>query len=106
MPYSYVSSRPTGKDNFAADRASAEAILKVFPMARVAARQNRRFLTRAVGLLAGAGVRQFLDVGTGIPTTPNTHEVAQEMDPGSRVVYVDNDPVVLAHARALLTSAP
>jgi pimeloyl-ACP methyl ester carboxylesterase len=95
-----------GKDNFEADRNSAEAILKVFPTARMAAQQNRRFLTRAVGFLAEAGVRQFLDVGTGIPTKPNTHEVAQEIDPRSRVVYVDNDPIVLAHARALLTSEP
>ena len=95
-----------GKDNFEADRTSAEAILKVFPTARVAARQNRQFLKRAVGFLAETGVRQFLDVGTGIPTTPNTHEVAQQVDPGSRVVYVDNDPIVLVHARALLTSSP
>jgi hypothetical protein len=95
-----------GKDNFAADRAAAEEGFKVNPNGRTAARENRAFLQRAVRYLAGeAGIRQFLDIGTGIPTSPNVHEVAQAVAPDSRVVYVDNDPVVLAHARALLTSS-
>jgi hypothetical protein len=96
-----------GKDNFAADRESGEAVLKVFPGARVWARENRSFLRRAVTYLAReAGIRQFLDIGTGIPTANNTHEVAQSLAPAARVVYVDNDPIVLVHARALLTSTP
>ncbi len=96
-----------GKDNFAADRESAQRMLSVAPSARTGARENRAFLRRAVDYLAGeAGIRQFLDVGTGIPTSPNVHEVAQRVQPGTRVVYVDNDPIVLAHARALLTSTP
>ena len=96
-----------GKDNFAADRESGEAVLKVFPGARVWARENRAFLRRAVTFLAReAGIRQFLDIGTGIPTANNTHEVAQSVAPRTRVVYVDNDPIVLVHARALLTSTP
>ena len=95
-----------GKDNFPADRESAEAIAAVFPTVRLAAVENRHFLQRAVRYLAGeAGIRQFLDIGTGIPTADNTHEVAQGIAPESRVVYVDNDPIVLAHARALLTSS-
>src|SRR5215469_11275636 len=94
-----------GKDNYAADRAAAEAALKVWPDMAFTARANRAFLGRAVRFLAGeAGIRQFLDIGTGIPTAGNTHEVAQAIAPESRVVYVDYDPVVLAHARALLTS--
>jgi hypothetical protein len=94
-----------GKDNYAADRAAAEAILKVNPEMAFTARANRAFLGRAVRYLAAeAGIRQFLDIGTGIPTAGNTHEVAQAVAPESRVVYVDYDPVVLAHARALLTS--
>jgi len=96
-----------GKDNFAADRESGDAVLKVFPGARVWARENRSFLRRVVTFLAReAGIRQFLDIGTGIPTANNTHEVAQSLAPESRVVYVDNDPIVLVHARALLTSTP
>lgn len=96
-----------GKDNFAADRASADAIAAAWPSAPVAARENRRFLGRAVRFLAGeAGIRQFLDIGTGLPTAGNTHEVAQAIAPTARVVYVDNDPMVMVHARALLTSAP
>ena len=96
-----------GKDNFEADREAAEAILKVAPEVRTMARENRRFLGRAVRYLAGgAGVRQFLDIGTGIPAAGNTHEVAQRAAPESRVVYVDNDPSVLVHARALLDSGP
>jgi len=96
-----------GKDNFAADREAAQAALAAYPgMARLA-RENRAFLRRVVRYLAGeAGVRQFLDIGTGIPTAGNTHEVAQEVAPECRVVYVDYDPVVLTHARALLTSTP
>lgn len=94
-----------GKDNYAADRAAVEATLKVYPDAAFTARANRAFLGRVIRYLAGeAGVRQFLDIGTGIPTAGNTHEVAQAIAPESRVVYVDYDPVVLAHARALLTS--
>ncbi len=94
-----------GKDNFEADRQAAQAALAAYPgMARLA-RENRAFLRRVVRYLAGeAGVRQFLDIGTGIPTGGNTHEVAQEVAPECRVVYVDYDPVVLTHARALLTS--
>ena len=96
-----------GKGNFAADRALAEKMLAQTPGLRIAARENRAFLGRAVEYLAGeAGVRQFLDIGTGLPTANNVHEVAQRIAPDSRVVYADNDPMVLAHARALLTSAP
>ncbi|MEH1166813.1 SAM-dependent methyltransferase [Micromonospora sp. CPCC 205539] len=96
-----------GKDNFQADRESGDAMAAAFPTIRTAALENRRFLQRAVGYLAReAGIRQFLDIGTGIPTADNTHEVAQAVAPESRVVYVDNDPIVLAHARALLTSSP
>ncbi|MEV1317331.1 SAM-dependent methyltransferase [Micromonospora arborensis] len=95
-----------GKDNFQADRESGDAITAAFPTVRTAALENRRFLQRTVGYLAReAGVRQFLDIGTGIPTANNTHEVAQAIEPESRVVYVDNDPIVLAHARALLSSS-
>jgi SAM-dependent methyltransferase len=93
-----------GKDNFAVDRELAEKFVQADPMARAGVRSNRAFLGRAVRFLAAAGIRQFLDVGTGIPTANNTHEVAQSVDPDCRVVYVDNDPMVLAHARALLTS--
>jgi len=81
-----------GKDNFEADRANAEMLTKIFPAARVAAVENRRFLRRAVTTLArDAGVRQFLDIGAGLPTSPNVHEIAQDVAPESRVVYVDND---------------
>jgi hypothetical protein len=94
-----------GKDNYAADRAAAEATLKVNPDLAPSAHANRAFLGRVIRYLAGeAGIRQFLDIGTGIPTAGNTHQVAQEIAPDSRVVYVDYDPIVLAHARALLTS--
>jgi hypothetical protein len=96
-----------GKDNFAADRDSADQVAAAFPTVRTAALENRRFLRRAVTHLAReAGIRQFLDIGTGIPTSPNLHEVAQGIAPDSHIVYVDNDPIVLAHARALLTSSP
>ena len=96
-----------GKDNFAADRESGDAVAAVFPTIRTAARENRAFLRRAVTFLGEeAGIRQFLDIGTGLPTADNTHEVAQAIAPESRIVYVDNDPLVLVHARALLTSSP
>lgn len=92
-----------GKDNFAADREAAEKIIKILPNVRAIARENREFLVRAVTYLAQQGVRQFLDIGAGLPTQRNVHQVAQEVTPGARVVYVDNDPIVLVHARALLT---
>ncbi|MFF0469589.1 SAM-dependent methyltransferase [Micromonospora zamorensis] len=96
-----------GKDNFRADRESGDTMAAAFPTIRTAALENRRFLQRAVGFLTReAGIRQFLDIGTGIPTADNTHEVAQAIAPESRVVYVDSDPIVLAHARALLSSSP
>jgi len=96
-----------GKDNFAADRAAGEQAIKAFPNIPLSARANRAFLARAVRFLAGeVGIRQFLDIGTGIPSANNTHEVAQLVAPQARIVYVDNDPVVLTHARALLTSNP
>jgi hypothetical protein len=94
-----------GKDNYAADRAASDAWLKIDPESAFGARANRAFLGRVVRYLAAeAGIRQFLDIGTGIPTVGNTHQVAQAVAPESRVVYVDYDPVVLAHARALLVS--
>ena len=96
-----------GKDNFAADRESGDLLAKSYPAARVAARANRAFLGRAVRYLAAdAGIRQFLDIGTGLPTADNTHQVAQRVAPDARIVYVDNDPMVMVHARALLTSTP
>ncbi|WP_243716118.1 SAM-dependent methyltransferase [Actinomadura darangshiensis] len=91
-----------GKDNFSADRDAAAKALEIFPDIAVAAQANRRFLGRAVRFAAGLGIRQYLDIGTGIPAADNTHEVAQAVAPDSRVVYVDNDPIVLTHARALL----
>jgi len=96
-----------GKDHYAADRAAGDHVLQVAPFVRDVAKADRAFLASAVRhLVADRGIRQFLDIGTGLPTADNTHEVAQRATPESRVVYVDNDPVVLAHARALLTSAP
>src|SRR4051812_1006472 len=95
-----------GKDNFAADRASGDAIEAAMPTIRLMALENRMFLGRAVRHLAEQGIAQFLDIGTGIPAPGNTHEVAQSVIPAARTVYVDNDPIVLTHARALLTSAP
>jgi trans-aconitate methyltransferase len=96
-----------GKDNYAADRKAGDAALQANPDIYHSVRANRAFLARAVRYLAGqAGIRQFLDIGTGIPAADNTHEVAQATAPECRVVYVDNDPVVLAHARALLSSTP
>ncbi|MBF9071832.1 SAM-dependent methyltransferase [Streptacidiphilus sp. NEAU-YB345] len=94
-----------GKDNFPADREVAERVAAAWPGVRTSARENRDFLHRAVRGLVERGVRQFLDVGTGLPLAPNTHEIAQSVDPEARVVYLDNDPMVLAHARALLTGA-
>lgn len=94
-----------GKDNYAVDRAAGDAYLKAFPQIIEVARHGRYFLARAVRYLAGeAGIRQFIDIGTGLPTVDNTHEVAQRVSPDSKIVYCDNDPLVLAHARALLTS--
>jgi hypothetical protein len=96
-----------GKDNFPADAEAAEQAIQAMPTIVESARANRAFLRRAVHFLAAeAGVRQFLDIGTGIPTSPNVHEIAQAVEPTSRIVYVDNDPIVLVHARALLTSTP
>jgi S-adenosyl methyltransferase len=96
-----------GKDNFAADRVAGDEALQAYPDLVSSVRANRAFLARGVRYLAAeAGIRQFLDIGTGIPTASNTHEVAQSVAPQSRVVYVDNDPIVLAHARALLVSGP
>jgi hypothetical protein len=96
-----------GKDNFEADRIAGEATIAAYPAIRASARANRAFLVRSVRYLAAeAGLRQFLDIGTGLPTANNTHEVAQSVAPESRIVYVDNDPLVLSHARALLTSSP
>jgi S-adenosyl methyltransferase len=96
-----------GKDNFAADREAGDEALQAYPDLVSSVRANRAFLARGVRYLAAeAGIRQFLDIGTGIPSANNTHEVAQRTAPGSRVVYVDNDPIVLAHARALLVAGP
>jgi hypothetical protein len=93
-----------GKDNYPADREAAENVLAVLPEARAMARANRAFLGRAVRYLAGAGIRQFLDIGTGIPGPGSTSETAHTVAPDARIVYVDNDPIVLTHTRALLAS--
>jgi trans-aconitate methyltransferase len=95
-----------GKDNFAADRELGERTLQAYPNLVYSVRANRAFLARTVRFFAEEGIRQFLDIGTGIPTADNTHEVAQRVAPESRIVYVDNDPVVLSHAQALLKSTP
>jgi len=95
-----------GKDHFEADRALAERFGQVVPKMPLIARLTRQFIADTVTKLAADGIRQFLDIGTGLPTADNTHEVAQRLAPDSRIVYVDNDPVVLAHARALLNSSP
>jgi hypothetical protein len=96
-----------GKDNFAADRTAGEQVLQVMPEMALVARGGREFLARAVHYLAAeAGIRQFLDIGTGLPTADNTHDVAQRAAPDARIVYADYDPVVLTHAKALLTSTP
>ena len=95
-----------GKDNFAADREAAELALQAYPQLAEAVQSNRAFLARAVRYLTLQGIRQFLDIGTGIPAASNTHQVAQREAADSRIVYVDNDPIVLLHARALLKSTP
>jgi hypothetical protein len=96
-----------GKDNYAADREAGDRVAATLPSIVAQARADRAFLGRAIRYLAGEeGIRQFLDIGTGLPTADNTHEVAQRVAPESRIVYVDNDPLVLVHARALLTSTP
>lgn len=95
-----------GKDNFAVDRAVGEAMIQAIPSMRYMAGENRKFVHRAArDLVAKEGIRQFLDIGTGIPTRPNLHEIAQQIAPETRVVYVDNDPIVLVHARALMISS-
>lgn len=93
---------PGGRDNFAADRELAEVNLRLLPQTLDSARANRKFQVRAVRFLRERGIRQFLDIGTGLPTSPNTHEIAQSDCPDARVVYVDNDPVVFLHAEALM----
>jgi S-adenosyl methyltransferase len=96
-----------GKDNYPVDRMAGDQVMQMFPDMTRIARLQRSFLNRAIHYLVGeAGVRQFLDIGTGLPTANNTHQVAQSLAPESRIVYVDNDPLVLVHARALLTSTP
>ncbi|MFK4598477.1 O-methyltransferase involved in polyketide biosynthesis [Streptomyces pristinaespiralis] len=96
-----------GKDNYAVDQQVGDRIAGMFPSIAEVARADRAFLRRSVSYLAGeAGIRQFLDIGTGLPTADNTHEVAQRIAPDARIVYVDNDPVVLTHARALLAGTP
>jgi hypothetical protein len=96
-----------GKDNYAVDREVGDRVLLTTPQIVDLARTSRAFHVRAVTYLAGeCGVEQFLDIGTGLPTANNTHEVAQHVNPAARIVYVDNDPIVLTHARALLTSTP
>ncbi|WP_405733327.1 SAM-dependent methyltransferase [Streptomyces sp. NBC_01537] len=96
-----------GKDNYGPDREAAEQMLKNWPSLRTSMRENRKFMHRTVRHLAAErGIRQFLDIGTGIPTSPNVHEIAQEIAPEARVVYVDNDPIVLAHARHRLNGTP
>ncbi|MCW2863733.1 MAG: hypothetical protein JWP48_5441, partial [Actinoallomurus sp.] len=95
-----------GKDNYAVDRDAVAKVAEVLPEVRQVARENRAFLRRAVRYMARQGIRQFIDIGSGLPTAGNTHEIAQEIIPGARVVYVDNDPVVLAHARDMLHGLP
>jgi len=96
-----------GKDNFAADRKAGDWAREAYPQIALGVRANRAFLARMVRYLAGeAGIRQFLDIGTGIPSANNTHQVAQSVAPQARIVYTDNDPVVLSHARALMASGP
>jgi SAM-dependent methyltransferase len=95
-----------GKDNYEVDRAAVEQVKQVFPTIETCARTNRSFMHRAVEWAARQGIRQFLDIGTGIPTEPNLHQIVQAVTPQARVVYVDNDPLVLAHARALMSGTP
>src|SRR5437764_9382632 len=94
-----------GKDNFAADRELAEKMLQINPLAAQMARENRQFLGRAVTYVAGLGIQQFIDVGAGLPTALNTHDIALRADPDAKVAYIDNDTMVIAHARALLAMA-
>jgi hypothetical protein len=93
-----------GKDNFPADRRAAEKALSVVPQGRAVARANRRFMVRAVKYMARNGIKQFIDLGTGIPTSPNVHEIVRGIAPDARIAYVDNDPVVTIHNRALLAN--
>ena len=95
-----------GKENFAADRELAEKMLAVHPISAQMARENRQFLGRAVSYVAARGIRQFIDVGAGLPTALNTHDIAQHVDPQARVAYVDYDPIVISHARSLLAKSP
>jgi S-adenosyl methyltransferase len=95
-----------GKDNFAADRELAQKLLEVHPPSAQMARENRQFLARAVGFVAARGVQQFIDIGPGLPTAVNTHDIAQQVEPRARVAYVDNDPMVISHARSLLARSP
>jgi S-adenosyl methyltransferase len=95
-----------GKDNFAADRKLAQKLLEVHPPSAQMAQENRRFLGRAVSYAAAHGIRQFIDVGAGLPTALNTHDIAQQVSPPARVAYVDNDPMVISHARGLLAKSP
>src|SRR5579863_8642268 len=95
-----------GKDNFAADRELAEKMLAVHPVSAQMARENRQFLGRAVNYVADRGIRQFIDVGAGLPTALNTHDIARRVDTQARVAYVDNDPIVISHARSLLAKKP
>jgi O-methyltransferase involved in polyketide biosynthesis len=95
-----------GKDNFAADRELAQKMLAIHPVSAQMARENRQFLGRAVSYVAARSVRQFIDVGAGLPTALNTHDIARRVDPDARVAYVDNDPIVISHARSLLAKSP
>src|SRR5260370_10934467 len=95
-----------GTNNFAADRELAEKMLEINPLAAQMARENRLFLGRAVSYVVGRGVRQFIDIGARLPTVLNTHDIAQRADPGAKVAYVDNDPIVTAHAGVLLAMSP
>jgi hypothetical protein len=94
-----------GRENFQADRSAAESVLRIFPETKQKVRENRAFLRRAVGYLSEQGIRQFLDIGSGLPTQDNVHEVAHEVNPGAKVVYVDHDPVVVSHGNALLAKS-
>jgi O-methyltransferase involved in polyketide biosynthesis len=95
-----------GKDNFAADRELAQKMLAVHPVSAQMAQENRQFLGRTVRYIAARGVRQFIDVGAGLPTALNTHDIARQVNPAARVAYVDNDPIVISHARSLLARSP
>src|SRR5690348_11192095 len=106
-PLTCINTHYSGKDNFAADRETANKALEAWPAIRTASRENRAFLGRAVRYLAAdAGITQFLDLRSGLHSVGNVHEVAQAVNPAARVVYIDNDPIVLAHGHALLVSKP